>query len=229
MILYSDPGGARIVWQLYYTDLATSDVVALQMHFNSCVGPLHAFTFIDPTDNMLLSSSDLGAAPWQISTLIHLVSGMADPDGGSAAFLVSNTGQANQEITQTLAVPANYQYCFSAYAISDQPSMLTLIRRSAAAEEDTAFSIGPSWSRIVSSGKLDDPATNFTVAIRLTPGQQVQLYGLQLEAQLAPSRYRPTAETGGVYSDAHWGVDQLTLVAEAPNLFSTAFSIESAL
>jgi hypothetical protein len=69
----------------------------------------------------------------------------------------------------------------------------------------------------------------FSVAIRLAPGQQIQLYGPQLEAQLAPSRYRATARNGAVYAQAHWAVDDLVISAEAPNLFSTAFSIETSL
>jgi len=59
------------------------------------------------------------------------------------------------------------------------------------------------------------------------PGQQVTVYGLQLEAQLQPSRYRPTRGMGGVYSNAHWAVDELPVMAQAPNLFSTSFSIET--
>src|ERR1700761_8140534 len=69
MILFSDPDGAQLLWELSYTGLSDVDVQALQAHFNSCVGPFHAFTFIDPTDNMLVSSSDLTAAPWVAASL----------------------------------------------------------------------------------------------------------------------------------------------------------------
>lgn len=228
MILYQDAGAGRLLWELSYTNLSTTDAAAIQAHFNACVGSLHAFTFIDPTENMLLSSSDLTAAVWQNSSLIEITSGASDPDGGSNAFIVTNTGQGNQEISQALTVPANYQYCFSLYASSAQNSTITLIRRGSSTEQDTV-PVGPNWSRVVSSGRLDDPGTSFTVAISLAAGQQLQLYGVQLEAQLAPSRYRPTTQAGGVFSNAHWAVDQLTLVADAPSLFSTSFSIETAI
>jgi hypothetical protein len=89
--------------------------------------------------------------------------------------------------------------------------------------------VNPGWSRVVSSGQLNDPGTTFTVGISVPAGQRVELYGVQLEAQISPSRYRPTTHTAGVYSNAHWGVDELTVVAGAPNLFSTSFSIETAI
>ncbi len=229
MILFADPDGARLVWQLVYTELSTADLGALQNHFTACVGPFHQFTFIDPTDNMLVSSSDVTVTAWEKSSLIQLSSGSPDPEGGTAAFTAINAGQASGLISQTLRVPAGYQYCFSLYAVSDGPAELTLLRQGLSAQQSTVAVIGAGWTRVISSGQLDDPGTTLTVAVNLAAGQQVGLYGLQLEPQVAPSRYRTTAQTGGVYASAHWGVDQLTISADAPNLFSTAFSIETAL
>jgi hypothetical protein len=228
MILFADPAGARLVWQLVYTELSAFDIEALQAHFSACVGPYYAFTFIDPTDNMLVSSVDLTATAWQTSSLISVSLGQTDPYGGTAAIAAINTGQATQSITQTLNVPANYQYCFSLYAASHEPSELTLIRKGLTDEQNMVAAIGSGWTRIISSGQLNDSGTSLTVAITLAPGQQVNLYGLQLEPQVSPSRYRATAQSGGVYANAHWAVDQLTISADGPNLFSTSFSIETA-
>jgi hypothetical protein len=227
MILYPDPDAARLVWELSYTNLSTTEVEAIQAHFYACVGRFHAFTFIDPTDNMLLSSSDLTTLAWRTSDLIHITAGAADPVGGSSAFTVTNTGQASQVISQSVAVPANYRYCFSLYVNSDERSSITLLRSGSSTQERVSVPIGPSWSRIVSSGQLNDSGAIFTVAISLAAGQQVELYGPQLEAQISPSRYRPTNQTAGIYSNAHWAVDELTVIAEAPTLFSTSFSIET--
>jgi hypothetical protein len=229
MILYSDPDGGQLVWDLAYTNLADIDVQALQAHFNACVGPFHAFTFIDPTDNMLVSSSDLTSSPWMAGSLIQVAAGAADPAGGTSAFTVTNTGQANQAITQTLNVPSGYQYCFSVYAMAASLTAITLLRQGSAAQDESSLPLGTNWARIVSSGKLNDSGSTFTIGISLAPGQQVLLYGPQLEAQVVPSRYRPTAQVGGVYASAHWGVDQLSITADAPNVSSTAFSIETAL
>jgi hypothetical protein len=229
MILYPDSDAARLVWELSYTNLSNSDVEAIQTHFRNCIGPFHAFTFIDPTDNMLLSSSNLRAAAWQTSSLINVIPGAGDPDGGSSAFTVTNTGQADQVISQSLNVPASYRYCFSIYVNSEQASAITLSRSGNSAEERTTVPIRPGWSRVVSSGQLNDSGEVFTVAISLAAGQRVELYGVQLEAQISPSRYRPTTQIAGVFSNAHWGADELIVIAEAPNLFSTSFSIETAI
>ncbi|MBV9763116.1 MAG: hypothetical protein JO340_21315 [Acidobacteriaceae bacterium] len=229
MISFSDPNGARLIWELAYMELTDADVEALQAHFNACAGPFHAFTFIDPTDNMLVSSSDMSAAPWVRGSNVQLTTGALDPNGGNAAVTLTNTGQVNEGINQTLQVPSGYQYCFSVYAASTGQSALTATLQGSVAQQNTSLPLGSNWTRLVATGKLIDTGIGLTVGLVLEPGQQVQLYGPQLEAQVIPSRYRPTQETGGVYPSAHWGVDQLSITAMAPDLSSTAFSIETSL
>jgi hypothetical protein len=229
MILYPDPYASRVEWQLSYTNLSTGDITALQDHFSACAGPVHAFTFIDPTENMLVSSFDPSSSPWQSSTTITFAPNSPDPNGGTAAFTVTNTSQAAQEILQTVAVPSGFQYCFSLYASSMQPASITLVRRGAFTQDTIDLPIGPAWARIVSSGRLSDSGSSFTVAVALAAAQELQLYGFQLEPQIAPSGYRPTTQVGGIYANAHWAVERLTVIAEAPDLFSTSFSIEAAI
>jgi hypothetical protein len=225
-----DPGAGRRQWQFSYLDLSFADVSALQEFFDSCQGPVQPFTFIDPTDNMLVESVDFTRAPWLPATgLITLQPGTPDPFGGTGAFMAANTSQITQEIAQTLTVPASYQYCFSVYARSEALSSVALTRVGTLPGETVTCSIGPGWTRLVSSGHLNDGGTQLTIAIGLMPGQQVSLYGPQLEAQLAPSRYRSTTNIGGVYSNAHWAIEELPIVAEAPNLYSVSFTIEAAL
>lgn len=227
MILYRDPNGSQCFWDLSYADLGPADMQALQDHFNSCGGPLRAFTFIDPTENMLVWSSDLRLPPWQCGSSLQLNPGVSDPDGGLEGFSVTNLGQANSEISQTLIVPAGYQYCLSVYARSSVGSQLTLTRRGSSAEESSTFTVDSTWKRLISSGRLEDSSVGFSAALSMGAGQQFELYGVQLEPQLAPSRYRRTSQSGGVYANVHWAVDELVRQAEAPDLYSTAFSLEA--
>ncbi len=229
MILLPDPGAARFVWELSYSDLAAADMAALQFLYSACCGPLRAFTFIDPTDNMLAWSSDFAKQTWQISSEIKVSSGAQDPEGNNAAFTVTNLGQAPEQISQILAVPASYRYCFSVYALANRTSNITLALAGASAQASKTFVVGPNWARLSFAEKLADPGFTLTVSISLDPGQQVQLYGIQLEPQLAPSRYRPTGQRGGVYPNAHWATDEFVVAAQATNLFSTAFSIETSI
>ena len=227
IILFPDPGAERLVWELAYTELSAVDLAALQAHFELCGGPLRRFTFIDPTDNMLTSSSDLLTSAWQLPSFIQIAGGQPDPTGDTQALTITNTSQTSQQLSQSFSVPANYQYCFSVYAVSAASAELVLIRRGLAIEERTTFQIGPNWSRLVSSGRLNDGSMEFTIAVELAAGQQVGLYGLQVEPQVAPSRYRVTGSTGGVYATVHWLGNEFVFASDAPNLFSTSFSIEA--
>ncbi len=227
MILNADPNAAEIVWQLGYSSLSPEDLNSLVNFFAACQGRFHGFTFIDPTDNMLVNSASMGSNPWVMPTQVQVTAGAADPGGGQSAFQTTNGAQIYQEITQTLTVPAWYQYCFSVYAQSAVPSTITLAMRGANGQQTESYAVGAQWTRLILSGQLSDTSTELTVAIGLAAGQQVSLYGPQLEAQNAPSRFRPTLSTGGVYANAHWGLDDLPVSADGPNLFSTFFSIET--
>ena len=229
MILLPDPGASQLVWQLQYSALTQSDVQALTTLFQACAGPVHAFTFIDPADNMLAGSSALAAPAWNIPGTVTVSPGGSDPTGGSDAFVLTNMGQAPQSVTQTLNVPASYQYSFAVYAMSGEPAVLTLTTQGTTAQAANSYPIGTAWSRLVFSGALNDLSTTFTVGIQLSAGQQVTVYGPQLEPQRMPSRYRATNTTGGVYPHAHWGTDELLVTAQAPGLFTTAFIIETAI
>lgn len=228
MILLPDPGASQLIWELQYSALSAADMQALAGLFQTCAGPVSAFTFIDPADNMLASSAAFVAPAWNVPSTVTVAPGISDPFGGTNAITLTNTGQAAQAITQTLAVPAWYQYCFSLYAVSNQESAVTLTTQGAASQASAACPVDAIWNRIEAAGALSDSSTTFTVGIQLSAGQQVTIYGPQLEPQGAPSRYRPTG-SGGVYANAHWGSDELLVTAQAPNLFATSFLIETAI
>jgi len=101
------------------------------------------------------------------------------------------------------------------------------MRSSANAQQTDVFPVGQNWSRITSSGALNDTGTGLSVAISLAAGQSISLFGPQLEPQFAPSRYRATYSSAGLYPNAHWAVPELVFTAQGPNLFSTSFSIET--
>ncbi len=227
MILKADQRGGSIIWQLGYNGLTIAEVNGLTNFFAACQGRLHAFTFIDPTDNMLVSSSDLGGGGWLVPTGVSFAGGIPDPNGGSTGILVTNNTQLYQEITQTAPAPSSYQYCFSLYARSATLSTITIFRSGANARDDASQTVDTEWARLNSSGRLTDAGSSLTVGVGLAAGQQISIFGIQLEAQREPSRYRPTFQGSGVYLNAHWGVDDLPISADAPNLFSTAFSIET--
>jgi hypothetical protein len=224
---YLDTGADRMVWELTYSELSTADLALLRAHFAACSGPFRAFTFIDPTDNMLTSSLDPTAEAWIAPSQLTITAGLPDPNGGDAACTLTNTGQTPATLQQSLAVPSGYQYCFSFWAMSAQPAGVTVFRNGAAVQASAQMNVASSWTRFTSSGSLNDPGAALTVGITLAPGQQIAAYGFQLEPQIVPSGYRPTSGRGGVYATAHWAAIELPVVAQAPGLFSTSFSIEA--
>jgi len=227
MLVAADPGGGKLAWNLSYVDLLPEDIGALRSHFSNCAGPLRGFTFLDPADNLLAYSADLTAPSWNVPPGVTIQSGMPDPSGGSAAFLVTNGAAAAQQIAQTVAAPVSYQYCFSVYAFMASAGSVSLTRSSGNDLQSQTFAVGAAWARIVSSGRLNDTGTGLSAAITMEAGQSVLLYGPQLEPQHAPSRFRPTYSQAGIYPNSHWAVQELIVTAEAPNLFSTSFAIET--
>ena len=228
MLVMADPGAGQLRWTLSYAALQPTDMNALQTHFERCGGPLRGFTFLDPTDNLLIYSADLTQSPWITPALVTIESHMPDPMGGNAAFYITNGGSAAQQIVQALpAVSVNFQYCFSVYAASTSGGTCSLVLSSANTQQTSVCPLGPLWSRLSSSGTLNDTGTGLSVAISLAAGQSISLFGPQLEPQFAPSRFRPTYSNGGVYVNAHWAGAELVFTADAPNLFSTSFSIET--
>lgn len=228
MLVAQDPGAGQLVWTLSYVALQPADMDALQAHFEACGGPLRHFTFLDPTDNLLTNSAELTQPPWITPATVTVESGMPDPMGGSQAFYVTNGGSAPQQIVQTLsAAPVNFQYCFSVYAASPSGGLCSLTFSSANAQQTNVNLVRPQWSRISLSGALNDTGIGLSVAISLAAGQSLSLFGPQLEPQFAPSRFRPTYSNGGVYTTAHWAAGELVFTADALNLFSTSFSIET--
>ena len=228
MILLPDSGARRTVWQLQYTHLSLADVQSLQSHFAACKGPLNAFTFIDPTGNMLVSSTDLTTAIWQKSSLLQIQPGITDPFGGTAAQIITNNGQSLQELVQSLGVPTNYQYCLSLYAASIQQTPITLFQRGPNSQQSKQIILSSNWNRLVLSGRLNDSGSIVSVGISLEPGTQVKVFGMQMEAQVSPSRYQPTRVTGGVYANAHWATEQLQIRAEEVDSYSTSVVIDAA-
>jgi hypothetical protein len=229
LICYPDGGAGQLVWSLEYTELSNVDLALLQAHFAACNGPYRAFTFLDPIGNLLAWSGDLTQPIWGAPASLVAAGGISDPDGGTAAFSLTNNGQVAQGLSQSLAIPAAFQYVFSVYVQSTAGATVTLTRSGEVASVSQTFTAGITWQRIAIAGTLADAGGSLSVGVSMGPGQQLNLYAPQLEPQVAASRARLTGKQGGVYANAHWGVNSLPVVATAPGLFSTSFTIEAAL
>lgn len=227
MLVAQDLGSRQIVWTLNYQHLTGDEVQYLQDHFEACSGQLRSFLYLDPTDNLLSYSADLTQPCWAIGAGLLLESGVADPNGGTSAFRITNSSAVVQSIAQTVAGPAGFQYCFSVYVASASGETLTLTRSNVNGGQSTFFKAAPNWLRAVSSGSLPGDELGLTVAVSLEPAQTISVFGPQLEPQFEPSQFRSTFSSAGLYPNAHWAVPELIFTPDGPNSFSTSFSIET--
>jgi hypothetical protein len=73
-------------------------------------------------------------------------------------------------------------------------------------------------------GPGDANATSVAFGIELPAGAQIDVFGPQAEAQLAPSLYRAST-TGGVYENARFRDDAFGFTTQGVNRHSTTVNI----
>ena len=224
-----DPGWSSVEWELKFATLTSQERTELQTFFNTVEGRLGEFTFLDPTDNLLVRSGDLADAAWTKGPLVQITAGQADPDGGSEAMRVLNTGAGTQSIQQTVEGPGWFHYCFSFYASSAQPQSVAIFRFTGGAQDATSYPVNSNWKRLVLSGRSQGAGESITFGISLEAGAAVNVYGMQVEAQPAPSAYRKTTSRGGVHANARFDDDLLELTSEGPEQHSSTVRIVASL
>lgn len=214
---YSDASPRMNAWDMTFRDLTDSEASTLQSLFQAVEGRRGTFTFIDPTANLLAHSEELDDPSWTKDPLIQLTTGVDDPVGGNHAIRLVNEGQGGQSLSQTLSAPAWFSYSFSAYARSAGGSWMSLTRSSTSNAHTRMFPLGPGWTRCTLSGALTaaDEAVQF--AVNLAAGALVELYGIQVDAQPAPSAYKRSGNRNGVFSNARFDSDVLQQVTDGPD------------
>ena len=217
----ADPGAAVTEWHLSFDELSDQELAALEALFQAVEGRLTPFTFLDPVDNLLAWSEQLNQPVWQADPLLTLTGGIADPTGGTSGYQVSNPTAATLMLQQSINAPASLDYCLSLYARSVQNTQVWLVRGSAIAPQ----AITPQWTRLTSSGQIQDSGDSISFGIAIGPGTTVDVFGLQVEAQIAASLYKQTADTGGVYPNARFRDDVMTVTTVGPGRYSCELDI----
>lgn len=204
----ADPGAEITEWRLQYEGLSDAEAFSLQQFFETTEGSLLSFTFLDPTANLFARSDQLDHAGWSRDPFLSLTSGVIDPTGGTSGWRLENSGAAGQRISQTLGTPGAYVYCLSAYLRASAATTVTLVR----GDDRVDRVVATEWIRITSSGTGSAEADFIEFGIEIPAATSVDLFGLQVEPQAGASRYKPTT-AGGVYSDARFRDDSLSLTA----------------
>jgi hypothetical protein len=221
-IMLPDTTAGQIQWKLSYRELQDLEVQSLSDLFTASQGEFGAFTFIDPLANLLGWSENLAQSAWQAG-LLTSSAGMADPLGTARASAITNSSPGTQSLQQTLGLAGNYVTCFSVYVRSDSAGAVTLLRDNTRVQ----VSLSPVWKRVYVSGVGATGVVQSTFSITLSPGQTIDVFGLQVEAQPYPSAYKQTTAALGIYEETYFGEDELKITSTSPGLSSCEISLVS--
>ena len=210
--LLGDADAAAIEWEIVARGMTAAEWGSVQTLFTAVAGRWQAFTFLDPVGNLLAQSENFAVSPWVVGPLLSLTSGVVDPLGTSRATGVVNTGAAAASIAQSLPVPGTFQYCLSVWV---RGGAVTLTIGSSS----KTFAATAWWTRVSMTG------SGTTFAVSLDAGASADLFGMQVEAQIAPSDYKQTGTRGGVYPKARFGDDALTVTAQGTDIFDAVIRI----
>lgn len=226
-VRYADVGAATMTWEISSAALSDAEWWAIESLFNECEGRRRSFLFLDPWSNLLAESESFTASSWTRGPGIGLSEGVTSPTNQLRATQATNTAAGLQSLSQSVPVPAWFQYTFSVYARSSEPTALRLIVSTDGAAAERLFSLSSDWQRLSLFSSMNSANTSIDVALQLPAGAAVDLFGAQLEPQPAPSPYQRTAERTGRYPEARFATDTLNQVTTRPSEHSTVFRIVS--
>jgi len=206
---YADPGRARAEWDVRLTALSNEEWTRIEELYAETEGRLGTFVFLDPLDNLLRYSEDLTQPVWETEALMTLTPAQPDPWGTQRATRLSNTTSLLRVIQQTVPAPGMYTYCLSAWARADQPVQIRMRLNAGPSYADRFIDLDAEWRQISLMADLDWADPGVEASFALPAGTAADLAGLQLEAQLAPSSYKKTGATSGVYANARFASDRL--------------------
>ncbi|MDX1980375.1 MAG: hypothetical protein SFV51_08905 [Bryobacteraceae bacterium] len=227
VVLYSDTGGRGKSWRVELQGLDETEREAVEEFFQSVEGRLLTFTYLDPFANLLQRSEDFGNPVWVKGPSLSVVSGWADPSGGTGAALISNPAPVAQTIVQARNVPAWFVYAASLYLKAAAPTEVSLALTATGGSAAKQVTAGAEWKRVELAGSPGSPDESVTFELAIPSGAEVMVFGAQLEAQPAPSQYRRSMDTSGVYEQARFLQDEIVWRTTDTNVNHTTLRIAS--
>lgn len=220
-VIFPDPDAAATAWELRASGMTLAEWTAIETLFEATSGQWQTFAFLDPTGNLLAQSESFGESVWTNGALIELTTGIDDPLGTLRATRVVNAGSGPLGVEQILAVPGTFEYSISVWARTIAGSSVTLTIGSAG----RTFALSDGWARISFSSNLGSSEESVTFGAQLIAGASVDLFGMQVEAQPGASDYKMTTVQSGVYGNARFAEDQITVTAQGTDVFDAVIRI----
>jgi hypothetical protein len=223
--VYADPEARSLGWEMQAKGLTAAEWGAIETLFQATSGMWQTFTFLDPAGNLLAESETFSASAWTNGALIDLTAGVSDPLGTTRATLVTNAGGGTEGIVQTLPVPGTFHYCLSVWARTDSGTSVQLTISTTGGSATKTFALGTQWARISLAANLGQSTNSVTFSALLTAGGTIDIFGMQVEAQLGASDYKQTGTAGGVYANARFGADTITVTAQGTDVYDAVLQI----
>ncbi|MBK5293262.1 MAG: DUF2460 domain-containing protein [Acidobacteriia bacterium] len=220
-----DANGGEIEWDLSYRGLSQNEMEGLRTFFTDVEGRLESFTFADPSDNLLAWSEGLNQPVWVRDGLLQATEGIVDPMGTTRATRLSNGAQTEQSIRQAVAVTGAHYYCLSLHLRSITPATVSLTAFTDQAGQTAVVSARSQWRRVESTFTLNSNLAPVRFQIELPAAAMVDVFGLQVEAQITASPYKKTTLQGGVYPESRFNQDELIVGAQGPDDYETRLQV----
>lgn len=224
-VVYADPDARSLGWEIHAKGLTAAEWGAMEALFQATSGMWQGFTFLDPAGNLIAESETFSASAWTNGALIDLTAGVTDPFGTTRATLVTNAGAGTEGVAQTLAAPGNFHYCLSVWARTDSSTSVTLTISTPGGNATKTFALGTQWTRVSLAANLGQNTSSVTFAATLSAGGTIDLFGMQAEAQPGASDYKQTGTSGGVYANARFGADTITVTAQGTDVYDAVIQI----
>lgn len=223
-LFYNDPDFEEWAWEITLEDLTDAEWGDLEQLFTSCGGGLGGFTFLNPSANLLKWSENLLQDEWA-NAGGGTTAGIADPLGGSAAFHLT-AGGGGSEWIQSALVPASYRYVGSVWARTGSAGTGVQISDGLGTQAFTPFQGDGVWRRYSVAFEGGAPVGEEVFFSLLLPaGESMDIFGPQLEAQVAASDYKPSSHRSGVHANARFDQEVLSDRSLGPNRHSTRLRI----
>ena len=230
-------------WNLQYQTITAPDLLVLETFFDSMVGKVRTFTYLDPGGNLVTSSENFSSS-WTLSS-VSLGSSTSDPFNGTLATLVTGSS-TNPSLWASLlpsGVPIGTVLCGSVYIRNTSGSTIWSALN---------FNTGPSTSNInLATSYVQLPPNvwiraqcNYTVetngnshGICLQIGNDgnyqsngwhnntIALFGAQVTPLPNPGAYQRSPGNYAYHLNCRFDSDSLDIKSVGPGEYSTVFSV----
>ena len=195
--------------------VADADINALISFFNSQKGAYNRFVFLDPLRNLVKWSEDFSQALWSkfAPGSFTFTGGQADPLGGTAATLVTNSSGSTNSVWQDIAAgPESQYFTGSIWLKQSTPGVSVTLRAEDGLGQfaDTVATPGNSWQRFWVTRQFSASAAATTrLTFIFAAAASVYAFGAQLAYLPGPGGYSKNKGTAGVYPVCRFEDDAL--------------------